>query len=224
MSNIETKLTKPLNKYIDHTLLKPDATYDDIKKLCHEAMEYGFYAVCVNSRWVSTAKRFLEGSDVKIASVVGFPLGAMNTEAKVFETEMACKLGATEIDMVIDLGGLKSGDLDAVEKDIAGVVEAANRSNAIVKVILETGLLSHEEIVTSCKLSESAGAAFVKTSTGFGHGGATIEHVSLMRQSVSPDISVKASGGVRDKETALLMIDAGADRIGTSSGVAIVSQ
>lgn len=215
-------MNKPLNKYIDHTLLKPDATKDEITKLCNEAKEFDFYSVCVNSRWVELAKSLLEGTDVKIAAVVGFPLGAMATKAKAYETEIACESGASEIDMVMDIGALKSKDFDAVRDDIKAVCDAAAKYGSIVKVILETGLLSKDEIVTACKLSEEAGAAFVKTSTGFGHGGAEIENVKLMRESVSDAVDVKASGGIRDKETALKMIEAGAGRIGTSSGIKIV--
>ena len=213
-----------LCKYIDHTLLKPEATSADIEKLCGEAKEYGFYAVCVNSRYVSLCRQLLSGSGVKIASVIGFPLGAMSTDAKVFETESACRAGADEIDMVISVGALKEGAYDEVKKDIGLVVLAAHEYGAIVKVILETGLLTDEEIVKACELSEAAGAAFVKTSTGFGHGGATVHHVELMRRSVGKNVKVKASGGIRDRETALAMIEAGADRIGASAGIAICSK
>ena len=215
-------MNKPLNKFIDHTLLKPDATKEEIENLCNEAKEYDFYSVCVNSTWVPFAKSLLEGTDVKIAAVTGFPLGAMITEAKAYETEVAAREGASEIDMVINIGALKSKDYETVETDIAEVVKAAAKYNAIVKVILETGLLTNDEIVEACKLSERAGAHFVKTSTGFGHGGAEIENVKLMRESVSEKVDVKASGGIRDKETALKMIEAGAGRIGTSSGIKIV--
>ena len=217
-------MNKPINKYIDHTLLKPDATKSEIEKLCKEALEYDFYSVCVNSYWVPLCASLLDGIDVKIAAVVGFPLGAMSTEAKVYETHVACREGAGEIDMVMNIGALKSGNLNAVEDDIHQVVTSAAEFDAIVKVILETGLLSDEEIVTACKLSENAGAAFVKTSTGFGHGGAELDKVKLMRASVSENVLVKASGGIRDKEAALAMIDAGADRIGTSSGMKIVEE
>ena len=215
---------KELNQYIDHTLLKANATEADIKKLCSEAKEYHFYAVCVNSRFVPLCKQELSDSDVKIASVIGFPLGAMATEVKAFETEYAAKNGANEIDMVLEVGMMKSGDTKAVFDDIKAVALAAAKYNAIVKVILETGELSDEEIVTACKLSEEAGAKFVKTSTGFGVGGATVHHVELMRKSVSDAMMVKASGGIRDKQTALDMIEAGADRIGASAGIAICSK
>ena len=217
-------MNRPINKYIDHTLLKPDAKKADIEKLCREALEYDFYSVCVNSYWVPFCTSILEDSDVKIAAVVGFPLGAMSTESKVYETHVACREGASEIDMVMNIGALKSGSMDAVEEDIRQVVNSAAEFDAIVKVILEIGLLSDEEIVTACKLSESAGAAFVKTSTGFGYGGAELDRVKLMRDSVSADVLVKASGGIRDKKTALDMIAAGADRIGTSSGIKIMEE
>ncbi len=212
---------KELNRYIDHTLLKANATESGIKKLCSEAKEHSFYAVCVNSRFVPLCKKELEGSDVHIASVIGFPLGAMATEVKVFETEYAAKNGASEIDMVLEVGMMKEGNTKAVFEDIKAVVEAAKKYNAIVKVILETGELTDDEIVTACQLSEKAGAKFVKTSTGFGEGGATVHHVELMRKSVSEAVLVKASGGIRDRETALKMIEAGADRIGASAGIAI---
>lgn len=212
-----------LEKYIDHTALSPQTKYADITKLCKEAVEYGFYAVCVNSRFVPKAKEQLAGSDVKIASVVGFPLGAMSTASKVFETSDACREGAVEIDMVISIGALKEGLLDIVYDDIRQVVLAASGFGSIVKVILETCLLTDEEIVTACKLSQKAGAAFVKTSTGFSTGGATAHHVALMRNSVGPDVKVKASGGIRDRKTAEEMIAAGASRIGASAGIAICS-
>lgn len=212
---------KELNRYIDHTALKANATESDIIKLCSEAKEHSFYAVCVNSRFVPLCKKELEGTDVKIASVIGFPLGAMATDVKAFETAWAAKNGASEIDMVIEVGLLKEGKTDLVFEDIKAVVDAAKANGAIVKVILETGELTDEQIVTACKLSEKAGARFVKTSTGFGVGGATEHHVSLMKASVSDAVLVKASGGIRDRQTALKMIEAGADRIGASAGIAI---
>ena len=215
---------KGIEKYIDHTALSPQVQYSDVVRLCSEAVQYGFYAVCVNSRFVSTAKKELNGTDVKIASVVGFPLGAMSTESKVFETSDACREGASEIDMVLSVGALKEGLLDVVYEDIRGVVLAASNFGASVKVILETCLLSDEEIVTACKLSQKAGAAFVKTSTGFSTGGATVHHVALMRKSVGPEMKVKASGGIRDRKTAEEMIAAGADRIGASAGIAICGE
>jgi deoxyribose-phosphate aldolase len=218
------KLTKPLNKYFDHTLLKADATSDQISKLCKEALEYDFYSVCVNSYNVAQCKTLLEGSDVEIAAVVGFPLGACTTATKVFETEEACKDGASEIDMVINIGALKDGDDEFVYHDIKAVVNAAAKYNAIVKVIIETCLLTHEEKIKACHLSQKANAAFVKTSTGFSTGGATEADVALMRDSISLDMEVKASGGIRDYHTVMAMIDAGADRIGASATVAIMEE
>ena len=210
-----------LNRYIDHTLLKAAATESDIIKLCSEAKEHSFYAVCVNSCYVPLCKRELAGSDVKIACVAGFPLGAMSTEAKAFEAEQAAKAGADEIDMVINVGFMKAGDTDAVYNDIKAVVDAAARFGATVKVIIECCELTDEEKVSACRLAEKAGAAFVKTSTGFGSGGATAEDVALMRASVGPAVQVKAAGGIRDKETAEKMIAAGASRIGASAGIEI---
>lgn len=213
-----------LNKYFDHTLLKPEATAAQIEKLCAEAVEYGFYAVCVNSSMVSTVASFLKDSDVKIAAVIGFPLGVCTTSSKVFETEEACKAGASEIDMVLHLGKMKEGAFDYVYADIAAVVWAASRYDAIVKVILETCQLTDEEIVRACQIAEQSGAAFVKTSTGFSTGGATAHHVALMRESVSPAVQVKASGGIRDYKTVMEMIEAGADRIGASASVAVMEE
>lgn len=215
---------RPLNKYIDHTLLKPEARPCDIEKLCAEAAEYDFYAVCVNSCYVALASKLLAGTDVKIASVIGFPLGASSTESKCFETEDACVNGAGEIDMVLNVGWLKAGLYDECKADIAAVNAAAAKHGAIVKVILETCLLSDEEIKKACELSEEAGAAFVKTSTGFSSGGAVVHHVEIMRSSVSDNVSVKASGGIRDYNTAKAMIDAGADRLGVSAGIAIIQE
>lgn len=212
---------KPLNSYIDHTILKAEATEADIKKLCSEAAEHSFYAVCVNSCHVSLAKKELADSDVKVASVVGFPLGAAHTAAKACETEIAVSEGADEIDMVLNIGALKEGRYNYVEDDIRAVVQAAGKGGAIVKVILETCLLTDEEIVKACLLSKDAGATFVKTSTGFSTGGATAHHVKLMKDTVGDALQVKASGGIRDKATALHMIEAGADRIGASASIAI---
>lgn len=213
---------KNMNIYIDHTLLKPEVTKEQIVQLCQEAKEYQFAAVCVNPIWVNLCANELKGTEVKVATVVGFPLGATTPEVKAFETKQAVSHGATEIDMVLNIGALKSGDKDLVKRDIAAVVEAAG-DQAIVKVILETGLLTDEEISESSKISVEAGAHFVKTSTGFGPGGATVPHIELMRKTVGPDIGVKASGGVRDYETALAMVQAGANRIGASAGIAIVT-
>ena len=216
-------LTKPLNKYFDHTLLKADAVPAQIEELCSEAAKYQFYSVCVNSCYVKLCSELLSGSPVKIAAVVGFPLGACTTSAKAFETEDACRDGAKEIDMVINIGALKSGNFDFVRDDIKAVVDTAAKYGAIVKVIIETCLLTDEEKVKACQLSEEAGAAFVKTSTGFSTGGATKEDVALMKSVVGDRLQVKASGGIRDHKTALEMIEAGADRIGASAGIAIIS-
>ena len=213
-----------LNQYFDHTLLKPEATTAQVQALCQEAKEYDFYAVCVNSSMVAAAAEELKGTNVKVAAVVGFPLGVCTTSSKVFETEEACKAGATEIDMVLHLGKLKEGAWDYVYADIAAVVWAASHYNAIVKVILETCQLSDEEIVRACQISEEAGAAFVKTSTGFSTGGATAHHVALMRKSVSESVQVKASGGIRDYKTVMEMIEAGANRIGASASVAVMKE
>ncbi|MBC7084277.1 MAG: deoxyribose-phosphate aldolase [Firmicutes bacterium] len=206
---------------IDHTLLKPDATRDQIVKLCEEAKQYGFASVCVNPANVSLAASLLKGTPVKVCTVIGFPLGATTPTAKAIETRDAIANGATEVDMVINVGALKSGDYDLVKRDIEAVVEAA-RGKAIVKVILETALLTDEEKVKACLLAKMAGADFVKTSTGFGPGGATVEDVRLMRKVVGTDMGVKASGGIRNLESARKMIEAGASRIGASASVAIV--
>jgi deoxyribose-phosphate aldolase len=213
---------KGIASYIDHTLLKPDTGQAAIERLCAEAKEYGFYSVCVNGQWVPLCKELLSGTNVKVAVVAGFPLGAGRSAAKAFEAEQAAKDGAGEIDMVLAVGSLLEGDYGYVRSDIKRVVEAV-RDQAIVKVIFETGFLNDELIAAACKLSEEAGAHFVKTSTGFGPGGATVEHIRLMRASVSPSVGVKASGGVRDLQAALQMIEAGANRLGTSSGVAIMN-
>ncbi|WP_166238369.1 deoxyribose-phosphate aldolase [Paenibacillus turpanensis] len=218
-----TQLDKTqLAKYIDHTYLKPEATSADIAKLCDEAKEYSFFSVCVNSAWVPFCRERLEGTGVKIAAVAGFPLGAGAAAAKAFEAAEAAEQGAVEIDMVLAIGKLLEGDYAAVGADIRKVVDAV-RGRAIVKVIFETGFLNDEQKKAACRLSEEAGAHYVKTSTGFGPGGAKVEDIRLMRASVSQNIGVKASGGVRDFETAMQMIEAGATRIGTSSGIAIVT-
>jgi deoxyribose-phosphate aldolase len=215
---------KNLNRYFDHTILKPEATEADIVKLCNEAKEYGFYAVCVNSCYVPLATELLNGSDVKVASVIGFPLGACSTDVKAFETEWACSDGAEEIDMVIHVGALKEKRYDYVRQDIATVVAVALEHDAIVKVILETCLLTDEEIAKACELAREAGAAFVKTSTGFSKDGATAHHVALMKKTVGSDLQVKASGGIRDLAKTLEMIEAGADRIGASASVEIFKE
>ena len=211
-----------LPSYIDHTLLKADATPEAIVKLCDEARQYGFYSVCVNGGYVPLCSEALEGSGVRVCAVVGFPLGAGATRAKAFEAAEAAERGADEIDMVMAVGKLIAGDEAYVRSDIRAVADAV-AGKAIVKVILETGLLNEEQKRTACRLAEEAGAHFVKTSTGFGPGGATAEDVRLMRAAVSPNVRVKASGGIRDLTAALAMIEAGAARLGTSSGVAIVT-
>lgn len=207
---------------IDHTLLKPEATRQQIESLCQEAKEYKFASVCVNPTWVSTAKELLQGSDVMVCTVIGFPLGATTSETKAFETKNAIDHGADEVDMVINIGALKDHNDELVEKDIRTVVEAA-KGKAHTKVIIETSLLSKEEKIRACELSVKAGADFVKTSTGFSTGGATAEDIALMRQTVGPDLGVKASGGVRSTEDVQKMIEAGATRIGASSSIAIVN-
>lgn len=209
-------------KMIDHTALKADTTKAQIEKLCAEAKEYGFMSVCVNPTWVETAANLLKDSEVKVCTVIGFPLGASTSETKAFETKNAIEKGATEVDMVINIGALKDKNDELVETDIRTVVEAA-KGKALTKVIIETCLLTDEEKVRACELAVKAGADFVKTSTGFSTGGATVEDIRLMRKTVGPDIGVKASGGVRDAKGTQDMIDAGATRIGASSGVAIVN-
>ena len=211
-----------LAKYIDHTVLKPDTTADEIDVLCDEALEYGFASVCINPTWVKRSADRLRGSEVKVCTVIGFPLGANTPEIKAMEARRALRDGAREVDMVINIGALKSGQHELVRKDIEKVVDAAHESGAICKVILETALLTDEEKVIASALSKQAKADFVKTSTGFGGGGATVYDVALMRETVGPDMGVKASGGVRTLEDAEDMIAAGATRIGASAGVQIV--
>ncbi|TXC89997.1 deoxyribose-phosphate aldolase [Metabacillus litoralis] len=205
---------------IDHTALKADTTRDVIETLCQEAKEYQFASVCVNPTWVSLAAEHLKGTDVKVCTVIGFPLGANTPETKAFETTNAIENGATEVDMVINIAALKDKNDDLVKRDIEAVVKAAG-NKALSKVIIETSLLNEEEKIRACKIAVQAGANFVKTSTGFSTGGATVEDIALMRKTVGPDIGVKASGGVRDTEGAEALIKAGATRIGASSGVAI---
>jgi len=209
---------------IDHTLLKPEASREQVEKLCGEALTHGFAAVCVNPTWVRLCSQILRGSPTAVCTVVGFPLGATLPEVKGYETSRAVAEGACEIDMVINLGALKSGDYRLVERDIAGVVAASRGAGALVKVIIEAALLSEDEKVKACVLSRIAGADFVKTSTGFGPGGATAADVALMRRVVGPSMGVKAAGGVRDYQSARAMIEAGADRIGASVGVKIVQE
>ncbi|MFN7249445.1 MAG: deoxyribose-phosphate aldolase [Anaerobacillus sp.] len=210
-----------LAKMIDHTALKADTTKAQIEALCAEAKEYNFASVCVNPTWVKTAAELLKDTGVDICTVIGFPLGANTPETKAFETHDAINNGATEVDMVINVAALKAGDDELVERDIRAVVEAA-KGKALTKVIFETCLLTKEEIERACRLSVQAGADFVKTSTGFSTGGATVEDIALMRKAVGPNVGVKASGGVRSLADAQAMIAAGATRIGASSGVSII--
>lgn len=207
---------------IDHTLLKPDAKKEEIAHLCSEARQYNFASVCVNPTWVSLCADLLQGSPVKVCTVIGFPLGATLSDVKAFETKSAIDQGAAEIDMVINVGALKGRDLELVAKDISGVVTTAHDHKAIVKVIIETVLLTDEEKIIACLLSKEAGADFVKTSTGFAGGGATVHDIALMRKTVGAEMGVKASGGVRTYEDAEKMIRAGATRIGASAGVKII--
>jgi len=209
-----------LASIVDHTLLKQDATEDQIRKICQEAREYKFASVCVNPYYVPLVVEQLKGSGVKTCCVIGFPLGATTTKTKVFETKDAIENGVQEVDMVINVGAVKSGDWDYVRNDIESVVIAAGQK-AIVKVIFETCLLSDDEKMKACTISKLAGANFVKTSTGFSTGGATVEDIRLMRKTVGQDMGVKASGGIKDYDTALAMVKAGATRLGTSSGVVI---
>lgn len=212
-----------LARMIDHTLLKPDATENEVKKLCEEAKQFTFASVCINPSFVPLCSELLRNTKVKVCTVIGFPLGATTTEVKRIETEQAIDNGALEVDMVINVGKLKSGNLDYVFNDINQVVLAAKRKNAVCKVIIETALLTDEEKVKACYIAKEAKADFVKTSTGFSKGGATAGDVALMRYVVGSSVGVKASGGVRTKEDAQLMIESGADRIGASASVKIVS-
>lgn len=213
-----------LNKYIDHTLLKADATQESIKELCRQAKEYDFVSVCINSSNIELAKEELKGTDVKICTVIGFPLGATTTESKVFETTDAIEKGADEVDMVLNIGALKSKNFDIVLRDISEVAKAAHNKGKILKVILETCLLEKDEVIKACQLSKEAGADFVKTSTGFSTGGAKEEDVALMRKTVGDLMGVKASGGIRTLEKARLMIENGATRLGVSAGVQIMEE
>ncbi|WP_347355762.1 deoxyribose-phosphate aldolase [Bdellovibrio sp.] len=209
-----------LSRYIDHTLLKPEAQLSQIEKLCAEAKEHSFFSVCVNTSYVKTCAELLQGSSVKVCCVVGFPLGAMDTESKAYETSTAIRNGAQEIDMVIQIGALKDRRLDYVRDDIKAVVQAAHGHT--VKVIIETSLLNNDDKVLACKAALEAGAHFVKTSTGFGGGGATVDDVKLMKSVVGNQMEVKASGGIKDAQQANAMIEAGATRLGTSSGITII--
>ncbi len=221
----ETSLTaKTLAAMIDHTLLKPDASYSQIDVLCQEALESSFVSVCVNAVHVARCARALRGSGVKVAAVVGFPLGATLPGVKAYEAEESIALGAGEIDMVINVGALKMSDLDVVQADIAGVVHVCHAHDALCKVIIEACLLNDAEKVDACRVAEAAGADFVKTSTGFSTGGATVADVQLMRRTVGPSMGVKAAGGIRTLEAAKAMISAGANRLGTSSGQKILRE
>jgi len=211
-----------LHKYIDHTLLKPEATQADVDRICDEAVEFQFASVMINPSWVKHAAQRLKGSGVAVGTVVGFPLGAHTPEVKAMEARQALRDGATEVDMVINIGALKSGDYDLVQKDIARVADAARETGALTKVILETALLTDEEKVIAARLARAAKADFVKTSTGFSSAGATVFDVALMREAVGPDMGVKASGGIRTQEDMEDMIAAGATRIGASAGVSIM--
>ncbi|UJF14714.1 deoxyribose-phosphate aldolase [Jeotgalibaca sp. MA1X17-3] len=212
-----------LNKYIDHTILKPDAIEEEIRNLCEEAAQYNFMSVCIQPYWVKKAKAFLDGTDVKVCTVIGFPHGANTAEVKAYEAKQAVQNGATEVDMVINIGALKDGDYTYVQNEIAGVVKAIE-GQAILKVIIETSLLTDQEKEKVCQLADAAGANFVKTSTGFSTGGATLSDVRLMRKTVQESVEVKASGGVRSYKDALDFIEAGATRLGTSSGKKIVDE
>lgn len=224
LKKIDKNIECPYNCFIDHTLLKADATVEQITKLCQEAREYKFASVCVNSCWVRLCSELLRGSGVAVCTVVGFPLGAMIPEAKAFEAEAAIENGATEIDMVINIGALKSQDYRMVAKDIQVVCDAVHQHGALLKVIIEACLLTKDEKVIACLLAKNAGADYVKTSTGFSTGGATVEDVTLMRSIVGDEMGVKAAGGIRDKATAKAMLDAGADRLGASAGVQICKE
>lgn len=215
-------LTENIAGLIDHTILKPEATASDVRRICDEARRYGFASVCVNPCWVALVARELAGSPVKVCTVVGFPLGANTSWIKVAEAEAAIAAGGQEIDMVLNIGELRGGDNDAVRSEIQSVVETSHQRGAIVKVILETALLDDERKVTACTLAKAAGADFVKTSTGFGPGGATVHDIELMRRAVGAGMGVKASGGIRTLDDVRAMIAAGANRIGASASVKIV--
>lgn len=214
-------MEKALNKYIDHTLLKSEATLAQVDHLIDEAKEYNFMSVCINPTWVSHAAERLADTDVKVCTVIGFPLGANTSALKAFEASSAIDDGANEVDMVINIGAAKAGDWDKVQADIKAVVDVADHS-VVVKVIIETCLLTDEEKVKACQAAKAAGADYVKTSTGFSTGGATVEDVRLMRETVGPDMGVKASGGVGNYQDAMAMIEAGASRIGASKGIQIM--
>ncbi|MDQ4120717.1 MAG: deoxyribose-phosphate aldolase [Acidobacteriota bacterium] len=220
----ETASARDWASLIDHTLLKPEAAASDIRKLCEEAAQFGFASVCVNPFWIKTCAEILKNSGVPVCTVIGFPLGANATDTKVYETRRAIFDGAREVDMVINVGALKSGDDCTVERDIRHVTEAAHEAQIVCKVIIETALLTDEEKVRACLAAKAAGADFVKTSTGFAKGGATVEDIALMRSVVGADLGVKASGGVKSLEDARAMVEAGATRIGASVGVRIAQE
>jgi deoxyribose-phosphate aldolase len=224
LTGAESEAAREVARYIDHTLLKPDATRDEILKVCEEGVRYGFASVCINPIWVREAACALRGSGVKVCTVIGFPLGSNAPDTKAYEARRAIFDGASELDMVINVGALKSGDHDLVSRDIRGVVEVAHEAGYICKVIIETALLGDDEKVSACLIAKEANADFVKTSTGFSSGGATAADVALMRRAVGGQMGVKASGGVRDLKQAQEMIRAGATRIGASVGVKIVQE
>jgi len=220
----DTATSRDWASLIDHTLLKPEASKRDIERLCAEAAEFGFASVCVNPAWVKTAAAFLKGSGVPVCTVIGFPLGAAISDVKAFEARRAIFDGAREVDMVINIGALKSGDICTVEDDIRAVASAAHENGVLCKVIIETALLTDDEKVTACLAAKNAGADFVKTSTGFSKGGATVHDIALMRRAVGSDLGVKASGGVKGIDDARAMFEAGATRIGASVGVKIAQE
>lgn len=224
LTGAESEAAREVARYIDHTLLKPDATRDEILKVCEEGVRYGFASVCINPIWVRESACALRGSGVKVCTVIGFPLGANAPDTKSYEARRAIFDGASELDMVINIGALKSGDHDLVSRDIRGIVEVAHEVGYICKVIIETALLTDDEKVSACLIAKEAGADFVKTSTGFSTGGATAADVALMRRAVGGQMGVKASGGVRDLKQAQEMIRAGATRIGASVGVKIIQE
>ena len=224
LTGAESEAAREVARYIDHTLLKPDATRDEILKICEEGVRFGFASVCINPIWVRDAACALRGSGVRVCTVIGFPLGANEPDTKAYEARRAIFDGASELDMVINVGALKSGDHDLVSRDIRGVVQVAHEVGYICKVIIETALLTDDEKVSACLIAKEAGADFVKTSTGFSKGGATAADVALMRRAVGGQMGVKASGGVRDLKQAQEMIHAGATRIGASVGVKIIQE
>lgn len=216
-------MNKPINQYIDHTLLKPDAGKEAIKTLIDEALKYDFYSVCVNGCYVALANEYLQNSNVKVAAVIGFPLGAMSTSAKLAEADDVLKNGADEIDVVINIGALKDKRYDYVENELRALSERCHKQNGLLKVIIETCLLTEEEIIKACHIVMNSGADFIKTSTGFSSGGAKIEDIRLMKKIIGDKIQIKASGGIRTREFAIELINAGADRLGCSASIAIAT-